>query len=110
MLIVEVNDKKYEFNTNIGTVKRIEAALGKPFMKIGQNFENLTFDEIETLLLCGLKDKDKKAELKEEINENMGLERITNIVKDFFEALQYTGLTEKEIKEKKAEFQKNLMN
>lgn len=105
-MIKKINGNEYEFKTTIGTIKRIEKQMRKPFMKIASEVSELTFDELQTLIACGIDNPEDKAKLKEDIDETMGLVGLMDLLEEFFEAIQFSGLTKEQIKEKKLEMEK----
>lgn len=102
-MILTINKKDYELKTNLRVVKGIQGAFkGKPFIKIVEEIENLSLEELIKILMCGISDTDKetKEELEEAIYDNWGLADIYDNVKKFIMLIQYPGLTDEEIEEK----------
>lgn len=100
-MFITINEKDFELNTKLGTTFRIEERFKKPYLRVLSEIENLTSKEQINLILCGL-NKDEENEFKNAINEE-GLGKLSEILEDFIDGLQYPGLTKEEIEEKKLE-------
>lgn len=100
-MFVEINKEEFELNTKLGTTFRIEEKFKKPYLNVLSNIENLNAKEQINLILCGL-NKDDENRFKEAINE-CGLGKLSEILEDFIDGLQYPGLSKEEIEEKKLE-------
>lgn len=100
-MIININDKEFEINTKLGTTFKIEERFKKPYLKILSDIENLTAKEQLGLITCGL-NKDDEVEFKNCINE-FGLGKLSEILEEFVDALQYPGLNSEEIEQKKLE-------
>lgn len=105
-MIKKINGNEYEFKTTIGTIKRIEKEIKKPFMEIATGINNLTFDELQNVIACGIDNKEERVKLKEDIDDTMGLVALMDILEEFFEAIQFSGLTKEQIAEKKSILEK----
>ena len=70
-------------------------------IKCLENVGNMSAKEQITMLCCGL-EKDEEPKFKNAVYEE-GLGKLSDILEDFIDGLQYPGLTKEEIEEKKLE-------
>ena len=104
---IEIGNKQFELKTNIGTIKKIEREFNrKSFIKITNEIDTMTVEEIQKFLLAGVDGKEEKEELKEEMDTNAGFMDLFEYLKNFIGQLQYPGKTEKEIEKLNAEIVK----
>lgn len=100
-MIIEINNEEFELNTKLGTTFRIEERFKRPYLNILSNIDILNAKDQLNLILCGLK-KEDETRFKEAINE-CGLGKLSEILEEFIDGLQYPGLSKEEIEEKKLE-------
>ena len=98
-MFIKINEEEFEINTKLGTTFKIEEKFKKPYLKVLSDIENLNAKEQISMLSCGLS-KDDESRFKNAINEE-GLGRLSEILEEFIDALQYPGLSAEEIEEKK---------
>jgi len=79
----------------------IQKRFSKPFLQVAKNIVNMTIEELESFLACGLRANVMTLdEFKKLIHENMGLAELYDAVSGLTTAIQYPGLTEEEIEKK----------
>lgn len=98
-MIINVNNEEFDLNTKLGTTFKIEERFKKPYLNVITNIDNMKSKDQIDLLACGLEQDDTKR-LKEAFN-NEGVGKLMEVMEQFIDGLQYPGLTEEEINEKK---------
>ena len=98
-MFIKINEEEFEIDTKLGTTFKIEEKFKKPYLKVLADIENLNAKEQINMLSCGL-NKDDEVRFKSALNEE-GLGKLSELLEEFIDALQYPGLTTEEIEEKK---------
>lgn len=98
-MFIKINEEEFEIDTKLGTTFKIEEKFKKPYLKVLADIENLNAKEQINMLSCGL-NKDDEVRFKNALNEE-GLGKLSELLEEFIDALQYPGLTTEEIEEKK---------
>ena len=101
-MFIKINGEEFEINTKLGTTFKIEKKFKKPYLRVLGSIDMMTAEEQVEMLTCGIADEISVKRFKEVINE-IGLGELSEYLEEFIDALQYPGLTEKEIEEKKLE-------
>lgn len=99
-MLIKVNDKEFDLNTKLGTTFKIEERFKKPYLRVITSIDEMKAKDQLDLLACGLSNQDDIKELKEAFYEE-GVGQIMEVLEQFIDGLQYPGLTEEEITEKK---------
>lgn len=105
---IKVNEEEFELSTKLLTTKRIEWKFKKPYLRILENIQDMKAEEQVDLMACGVpykdgkEDKDEEKRFKSAMDE-VGIGDLSDYLEKFIDALQYPGLSEEEIEEKKLE-------
>ncbi len=101
-MLIKINEEEFDFNTKLGAAFKIEERFKKPYIKAITGVEEMRLKEQIDLLSCGLETQEDIKRLKE-VLENDGFGNLMDVLEQFIDGLQYPGLTEDEIVEKKLE-------
>lgn len=104
-MFIKINDEEFEISTKLGTTFKIEKRFKKPYLRVLAGMEDMTANEQIDMLVCGIKEEETIKKFKESVEE-VGIGDLSEYLEEFVNGLQYPGLTEEEIFEKKLEKKK----
>ena len=105
---INVNGEDFELSTKLLTTKRIEWKFKKPYLRILENIQDMESEDQVNLMACGIayvdgkEDKEEIKRFKEAMDE-IGIGDLSDYLEKFIDGLQYPGLSEEEIEQKKLE-------
>lgn len=99
-MFIKINGEEFEINTKLGTTFKIEKKFKKPYLRVLSSIDLMTAEEQVEMLACGIAEEVNVKKFKEVVDE-IGLGELSEYLEEFIDGLQYPGLSEKEIEEKK---------
>ena len=96
-------DREYEIKTTLGTIRDIERVFGKSFFEVIQGIGTMIVEDQIKLLFVGARRANPsldEAVFIAACEDNLGMGDLTEYLEKFFYAVQYPGLTDKEVQER----------
>lgn len=105
-MFINYKNEEIECKTTLRVALNIQKKFKKPYMQILQNIENLGLDEQVKILFCGIElanENIKFDDFFEYVLDEIGLDRLGELLEEFMNGIQYPGLEESEVEKKLTE-------